>query len=137
MLITKVTAGIAVGVIGAAGVLKLLDAQSFFDSLQSWELLPKAVLPLIAIVIPAAEVLVAGWWFATGSRRALFVAMALLVMFTAAFGAHWIVAQPPECECFGRIMSFEQSREGAAFAMARNGVLLGMMSVGLMVRRNG
>jgi uncharacterized membrane protein YphA (DoxX/SURF4 family) len=65
-----------------AGLVKLLDPKAFAHALAQFELLPDALLPLVAIVLPAAEVL-AGLGLVLNLRFSLAAIQGMLLLFLA------------------------------------------------------
>lgn len=119
-----------------ASVGKLLDLAAFRSSLRTWEGLPQTVKTPLAIAVPLVEMAIAGGWLVGLSRtRAALAAMALLVVFTVAYGAHWAFIAAPTCDCFGRIAQFKEDNSTAVFVVARNAVLIGALGFGLWLGR--
>lgn len=127
LLIALVMATLAV-----AGVLKLLDAAAFRDSLRSWDLIPIGLRTPAAVAIPALELAIGAAWLAGWrSRRLAVAALVLLAAFTAAYLVHWAALKAPSCDCFGQWFAFENDRRGSMMVVGRNGVLMTMLAAGL------
>lgn len=57
------------------------------------------------------------------------MAFALLALFTATYAAHAIFAQPPDCNCMGRLSAFVASQESASGLILRNVALMACVGV--------
>jgi prepilin-type N-terminal cleavage/methylation domain-containing protein len=125
-------------VLGSAGMLKLADLNAFRIALESWTALPHLVRGTLVIAIPTVELGLAGLWFAGLRRRGVRLAAAgFLVLVTAAYLAHAIFFEIPDCGCFGLIAKAQADRRVAVFLVARNGCLLGLLLLSLMADRGG
>src|SRR5947209_12851143 len=81
---------------------------------------PQALAPTLALVIPIAELAVAGLLLWKGTARwGAGGALLLLVVFSAAIGFALARGRAPDCHCFGQL----HSEPAGAKALARNGVL--------------
>ena len=111
---TLLGAALSMLVLGLAGALKFADLDGFRASLESWTLIPAAVRPVVAGVLPAAELTVCTGWLLTRSRRGFAVAgLVLLAVVTAAYAVQALIAAPPNCDCFGKWLQFRQLRASA------------------------
>ncbi len=118
-----------------AGVLKLLDAAAFRDSLRSWDLIPHALRTPASMFVPAVEVAIgAVWLIGYRARWVVLAASALVALFTLVYVVHWAALRVPQCDCFGRWLAFERDRVASIGIIGRNSVLLGMLIVGLWPR---
>ena len=123
---------IVMGVLGIAGVMKLVDLSAFYAVLITWSLIPHSIAPVLSLLVPSMEILIAGVWFARSHRSLACVsAMVLLTCFTVAVGAHLLVSSPPRCGCFGAHVLFQEQRDEAIFVLGRNAVLLVFLGIGL------
>lgn len=95
---------IAGGAFIIAPIMKLQDPKSFMLAIQSFELLPTAVIPFLAYWIPWME-LAAGVLLVYGvvTRPAALVAFGLYAMFTAGLLYVIYAGLPVDCGCFGGI----------------------------------
>ena len=103
---------VAAGALVLAGVMKLgfiggsAQAENaplvFALSLQSFKLLPDALVPVVTYFVPWCEV-VAGGLMLLGvwSRQSGAVAAGMLLVFTLALGSVLVRGLPVECGCFG------------------------------------
>lgn len=117
--------GLVMAVLLVAGLAKAISPADFADSLVSWVFIPAWAIRPLAVAVPACEIGLALMWILNIHRRwAGLAAMVLLALFTLAYGAHVLWAQPPDCNCLGKILAFEQSRRDTAWVLGRNAVLL-------------
>lgn len=124
--------------VGVAGIAKLSDLHAFRASLDSWVFLPTWTRPSIVAVVPATEVALATAWVVTVSRRHVAVAaLGMLLLFTIAYALHVALGAPPTCQCFGKILAFEQGRTAALWTIARNALMVLMLAVYLLPKRQG
>jgi prepilin-type N-terminal cleavage/methylation domain-containing protein len=120
------------GVVLAAGVLKSLDLGTFKSALSTWSLIPSPLTDILAILVPATEIVLAGLWFCGIARWAVGIATLLLLLLASSFYiAHLALVGKPECACFGPIRLWEDQRVDAVFVLARNAGLFAMLLVGL------
>lgn len=113
-----------------AAVSKFTDLGRFRDSLDTWLLIPGAIRPALAVLIPTLELSAALLFF--GWPRLLYY-MAFGVMlagFTALYAAHLIAYEPPDCECFLKLEAFAQWKSAVTGVIPRNLVLLAIWGVG-------
>lgn len=130
-----VITAIPMAVIAFAGLSKLLDVESFVESLHSWEIVPRRLAAPIAVFLPATEAFVGVGWFIGLSRdRLASAALVLLCCFTAAYAIEWAVAGPPDCNCLGPLLAHTIRIDGIENVLARNGVLIFALVVGKAVR---
>lgn len=109
---------------------KLVDLGAFRASLDSWTLIPERLFAPMTIAVPLIELMVATAWIVGLHRRAAsWFAAGMIVTFTATYAAHLQWASPPECNCFGLIVSYEGGQMLSKNLLARNTVLLGMLAV--------
>lgn len=126
---------IGIGLIGGAGLLKLIDLASFSASLKSWTLIPSALVPWLAIGVPNAELLVCGLWFMPGYRRlATWLALGLLCVFTLGYGAQVAFAQPPSCGCLGAVSAALSVLDEWPAVLIRNVLISALLACGLAER---
>ncbi len=124
------------GLLAIAALAKLADLPAFRESLESWELVPRSIRGMLAVVVPACELVVAGLWLMSIARPlALRLGLVLMVVLTAAYTAHWLLVGPPECSCLGRLLEYETTRRSWKFVIGRNTVLLVLLTAGLVVDR--
>jgi prepilin-type N-terminal cleavage/methylation domain-containing protein len=126
----------AMAVILAAGVAKAFDIPSFATALASWTLLPRPVIPPLALAVPNVEIGLALLWFFRLARPvALPLAAVLLIAFSVALLIQFIVGGPPTCGCFGKWEFFYSRSHEARVLLARNAVLLGLIAVAMFLPR--
>lgn len=110
------------GLFVAAGGLKIIDPKSFARAIVDYQLVPSALVPLSAVLIPwwetvAGALVIAGWRWRTG-------ALAVLTLLSAIFvGATCITllrGLSPTCGCFGML----SERVGPMSLLLELGVLL-------------
>ena len=82
-----------------AGFIKLLDPKAFAHSLAQFDLVPDPVLPLLAVGLPALELL-AGAGLIFEVRGSLGVIAILLTLFLLALGYAVLMEMDIDCGCF-------------------------------------
>ncbi len=120
-----------------AGVSKLLDVPAFEDALKTWQFVPSAFARPAALIVPLVEVLSAGaWLLRLWPLPGIIATGGLLVVFSSFRGVHLVFAEPPKCGCFGPIQQFYAGLGEAEVVLVRNGVLTGLLILGVLLRRN-
>jgi uncharacterized membrane protein YphA (DoxX/SURF4 family) len=86
----------------AAGALKIGHAAELASAIAGFRLLPAAVIPLLALVLPFFEVLL-GLYLLAGlfTRIAAWVAAAQFALYAAAIASAVLRGIPANCGCFG------------------------------------
>lgn len=111
-----------------AGILKAFDITVFAESLATWSLLPNASRPVLAVGIPALEIgLSLAWFMGVWRRLALSFTILLLSAFTLAYITHLVLAEAPECACFGLLNLMSKSIEESRMLIVRNVVLISLL----------
>jgi uncharacterized membrane protein YphA (DoxX/SURF4 family) len=87
------------GVFIYAGVVKLLDPRTFAHAIAQYDLVPEALLPMVAIGLPALELL-AGAGLVLEVRGSLTVIAVLLVVFLVVLGYAVWQDLDIDCGCF-------------------------------------
>lgn len=127
---------IPMAVLLAAGALKGLDAPSFLESIRTWQLIPAAAAPYLAIVLPAVELAIGLSWFLSIQRRlAAIAALTLLSAFTCAYLGHVVFATAPDCGCLGLLKLHHESRSQILLLTLRNSILIAALIIGLILNR--
>jgi hypothetical protein len=106
-----------------AGAAKIASGQRHvLSTVESFDLVPKQVASLVALVLPGLE-LATGAFIFTGllASLALPIAMCLLATFTAAAGFALATGRKPDCGCFGALSGLQTVRRTL---FLRNGALL-------------
>ncbi len=129
-------ASVSAVVVLIAGVLKLADLPMWADDLLDWQIIPRAAVPGLAIVVPAAEMFTAGaFLLGIGDQRSRVALITVLLVLTVAVGAEWSTSGEVACGCFG---AWSPEREGIMAHpitfLVRNGLLI-LMLLPLRVRR--
>lgn len=102
-----------------AGVTKLLDVGGTRRMMVDFGL-PMRFSPLLAVAIPATEVVLAiALWVPATARVGSGGASLLILLFTAAIAANLLRGHAPTCRCFGQL----QSKPAGWGTVTRNGVL--------------
>ena len=87
------------GIFIYAGVVKLFQAQAFARSLSQFDLLPDTLVPMVALGLPALELL-AGIGLVLQVRGSLAVISSLLLIFLAVLGYAILLDLDIDCGCF-------------------------------------
>jgi len=105
-----------------AGVIKMQDIQSFGDTIAGFQLLPTAIINLIAIGLPPLELIVGIMLImAWRMRAATFAGTILLTIFTVALFQALLRGLSMDCGCFGHSDFLKWTPEAELF---RDGALL-------------
>jgi uncharacterized membrane protein YphA (DoxX/SURF4 family) len=105
-----------------AGSLKLMDPKAFARTLFHYGLVPDPLLPVVAIGLPAIEVL-AGLALVFDLRAGLYGVSALLLLFLAVLGYGVLNQLDIDCGCFGPDEIAE--RRGLGHALLRDLAFVG------------
>ena len=97
-----------------AGLVKLLHPKVFAHALAQYELLPDALLPLVALGLPAVEVL-AGLGLVLDLRLSLLAIQGMLLLFILVLGYAIFMGLDIDCGCFTMDELAERSTVQAAF----------------------
>jgi putative oxidoreductase len=109
------------GILLYAGGVKLIDMSGMADAIEKYRILPRFLVNIAAIVMPAVEVvsgacLIAGVWM----DGALLIVTGLFVLFIAAVESAILRELNIECGCFG----LSDSEVVGAKVLVRDGVFL-------------
>jgi uncharacterized membrane protein YphA (DoxX/SURF4 family) len=108
-----------------AGSLKLMDPKAFARIISQYGLLPEPLLPVVAIGLPAAEVL-AGIALLFDLRPGLYGISGMVLLFVAVLGYGILNEMDIDCGCFGP--EELANRSNLAHAFYRDLVLLGAVA---------
>ena len=108
-----------------AGIAKAADPRGTRDALEGFGL-PTALIPLLRVALPAAELAVAALLLvpATVTYGAI-GALVLLAGFVIAIGVNLARGRRPDCHCFGQL----HSKPAGGTTIARNVALMGIAGV--------
>ena len=116
------------GLLFIAGIGKLQDIHEFERMLRGWWLVPSwlervaiAVIPGIEVVLPLMTVL------NVGRRWAIMGCAILLALYTAVYGVHLAIAEPPECDCIALLAAYMQEMDRGRALIVRNAILILML----------
>lgn len=113
-----------------AGIAKAIDLSAFIAALEGWSTVPRTLAAPLGGTVMACELLFAGSWFLNTSRSAAAIAsLALVVTFTGALLFESVMAEVPECHCFGEWFRFEAHRNRLQSLMLRNSTIAVMLVV--------
>lgn len=88
-----------------AGVLKMLDPWGFAFAIDSFQMVPRALISPLAIVLPPLEVLAGILWVLDRAPVTAATAIfGLCVVFALALGAAIFRGLPTQCGCFGAVL---------------------------------
>jgi hypothetical protein len=107
-----------------AGLIKLLDPKAFAQALAQFELLPDRLLPLVAVGLPAVELL-AGVGLIFAVRGSFTVLSLLLAMFLLVLGYALAMDLEIDCGCF--TIDELNAKQGVKGAFLRDVLMLGGM----------
>lgn len=116
-----------------AGAVKLSNPKAFARSLDAFGLVPEPLLPVVAIALPLAELLV-GVAVLRRWRGGLPAMAGLLLLFMAVLGFAIVQQLDVDCGCFS--VAEQRQNTSAKTAFARDLLMLaGVGALGLMSRR--
>jgi uncharacterized membrane protein YphA (DoxX/SURF4 family) len=108
-----------------AGTLKLVDPKAFARTISHFGLVPELLLPVVAIGLPAVEVL-AGIALVMDFRSGLYSVSGLILLFVVVLGYGVLNELDIDCGCFGPEEIAERS--GLASAVYRDLVLVAVVA---------
>ena len=127
----RMLSAFVIALFGIAGTLKLLDLQTFYGSLKTWEYIPGAARVAIAVTVPALELGVFLLFFLTRHKYgAIISSIVLLVLFSGFYLYHVVFSTTPDCGCFGKVALYFESQRSAQGILVRNAVLLAVLITG-------
>jgi uncharacterized membrane protein YphA (DoxX/SURF4 family)/peroxiredoxin len=106
MLLITVLLRIALSaVFGTAGVTKLIDQPGTRDAVKNFGA-PESLAPVLAIVLPIAELAIAaGLLFVNTTRASALASLLVLAVFILAIGVNLARGNTHDCHCFGQLYS--------------------------------
>jgi|GEM_PF-4148240 len=113
-----------------AAVSKFADLERFRDSLDTWLLIPAAVRPGMAVLIPTLELSAALLFFGWPRLLHYMAFGVMLAGFTGFYAIHLVAYEPPDCECFLKLEAFAQWKGAVTGVIPRNLLLLAVWAVG-------
>ncbi|MCC6229000.1 MAG: prepilin-type N-terminal cleavage/methylation domain-containing protein [Phycisphaerales bacterium] len=124
---------IAMLIVLLLGLAKFMDLPVFADALRSWTLIPKWGVPLIAIGIPALEIVGSlSWLLGMQRQRAGVFVFGLVGTMTIAYLIQRFLSGPPTCGCVGILANYMSKLETLNWVLGRNVVLLAVIGWSLM-----
>jgi len=114
---------------------KIVAMSEFARALAAWRLVPDMFSPAFAVVIVLIEIALP--MYRLISNYAVWpelLTVFLLVGLTAAYVTESLVAEPPNCSCFGLLAAHISHEQGLWQQLARNAVLLGLLIAGMWSR---
>lgn len=116
-----------------AAIGKFIAIDEFMASLSTWTVIPSDLHPIIAIIVPSAElVLSLSIILSLNVRRAAIALAGMLVIFTGLYMYQSIVSEAPDCNCLGKIKAFESLQASASYIIVRNMILIIMLIMSLL-----
>lgn len=122
-------------IIFTAAVTKLLDMRNFSTELTGWSIIPGRLAPWLAVIVTTFEFVLPLLWLRWTHALPVIAMILLLTIFTIAYCVESAIASPPNCACFGRILSYEQHRSGLAPLLTRNGALILALAASIVLPR--
>src|SRR5688572_4684529 len=129
-------AGSSVTILGISGILKTLDVGEFRTSLETWSLIPTGLRSMLALYLPSLEIAIALlYWLKLARPKVLVVAIGMLSIYTCVYIYHLVmVAEPPDCNCLGKLLAYNDVLASSNVIISRNLLLLTMAFGGLVYR---
>ena len=92
-------------IFGVAGVTKLIDPPGTREAVKNFGS-PEPLVPVLAIVLPIAELAIAaGLFFTTTVRASALAGLLILILFIVAISINLARGQTHDCHCFGQLYS--------------------------------
>ncbi len=133
-----VISGCAMAALGMAGIFKLTGIAQFEASLTSWGIESQALRQCIAVAIPVVEIGLSLAWLLNVRRASAAVAAATAIgLYTMAYAWLWSLGKPPECNCFGAYLRFQDALAAAPWVICRNIAWLGAIGLSWRKTRHG
>jgi uncharacterized membrane protein YphA (DoxX/SURF4 family) len=82
-----------------AGISKLLDIKAFARTIDQYDIVPDAMLPIVAVGLPSLEA-IAGLGLIFDIAGSLITILAMLIMFIAVLGCNILNDLDVDCGCF-------------------------------------
>jgi hypothetical protein len=121
--------GLPMAVVLLMGLGKAADLPMFVDALGTWKLIPRSVIPWIALLLPPIEIVIAGCWFLGMCRtRMEFAAILVVSVLTGLYLWQLVEHGPPVCGCAGKIGG--RTMEHPAAVLGRNAFVVGSLALG-------
>jgi uncharacterized membrane protein YphA (DoxX/SURF4 family) len=98
----RIVRWLVAAVFALAGVLKLFDQRAFAQTIGDFGIVPDAIVPVAALVIPIAELVVAALLFAR-RHSGLAAVTAMLVVYIAVVGYGLWIGLDIDCGCLGSV----------------------------------
>lgn len=113
---------------------KIIDISVFETSLAKWSLIPSEHIFPIAIGISCLQLAAALMWLSrTGAAAAVWIAVVLLVLFSAFAAYQAAISTVPKCDCISILDQYFQQQDQLRYALARNAVMVFMLVVGTVL----
>lgn len=123
-----VLAGVTMASLAVAAFAKGMDLEDFRSSLRTWTLLAPGLHGYVVIIVPMLEAALAACFFLGVKRRfAILGSLVLLFGFTVLYSVQLSLGPPPDCNCFGKLLAYEQGVADGRAAIVRNLVLMGLL----------
>jgi hypothetical protein len=114
------------------GIIKLFDPKAFAVIISAYDLVPKALLPFVAVGLPLIET-IAGFALLLGRPWGLHLITGLLALFVVVLGYGILGDLNVDCGCFGAEELDKQA--GLRAALYRDLVLIGVVAPYLYLSR--
>ena len=90
------------GIFIYAGIMKMRDPTAFAKAIESFRMVPRALIPPLAIILPPLEVLAGALWIVNrASVAGATTILGLCVLFAVALSSAILRGLPTSCGCFG------------------------------------
>jgi len=114
---------------------KFVDLPAFRLSLATWGIAP-GFDSILAIAVPAIELLFAGLWFSGQHQRLSLISTTMLIAaYSIAYAAFYLRGRPPTCNCLGMIERFAYLHRLSEHLLLRNTVLVALALFGILGSR--
>ena len=115
-----------------AGAAKFGDPAAVAEFLNHFGVAARWLTPA-ALAVGSVEIGL-GLFLAFGFRSAAVAGASLLVVYLALLAAAFASNDPPDCDCLGKLVAWEDRHRGIAFGMVRNALLTPLCLCGLIPR---
>lgn len=137
-VVARLSGGLGAVLLTIAGLGKLVAIDEFAKDLETWTIVPKFAIPLLAVVVSSGEFGVGVLWLGRATRRTgAWIGLGLALLLLSATVMQWVVREPPSCSCFGVLARYMRFESTAVKVIVLNAGLVSCFGLWLWVNRHG
>ncbi|MEO0512078.1 MAG: MauE/DoxX family redox-associated membrane protein [Planctomycetota bacterium] len=134
-LILIVVSAAIPALLATAGALKLLNWTAFYESVESFTLVPYQLRWLTATSLPSVEIFPLFLWLSGRWASSNLICSILLGGFTLVAGWHWLNNEAPDCGCLGDWVEYHRVSDAVRAVAPRNIGLFLLAAIGVIASR--